>query len=64
MTLDRRRLSIRSRSRVASPRLDKQVVANDDIPKLFAEEAKIAEERSIDEFKYDTNEEMLAAIAS
>ena len=44
--------------------LDKRVVVNDDIPKLFAEEAKIAEERGIDEFKYDTNEEMLAAIAS
>lgn len=43
--------------------LDKTVVVNADIPKLFAAEAKIAEEKGVDEFKYDGNEEMLAAIA-
>lgn len=43
--------------------LDKTVVVNADIPKLFAAEAKIAEEKGVDEFKYDGNDEMLAAIA-
>ena len=43
--------------------LDKVVVVNADIPKLFAAEAKIAEEKGVEEFKYDGNEEMLAAIA-
>jgi len=42
--------------------LDKKVVDNDDIPKLFAAEAEVAEEKGVEEFKYDTNEEMLAAI--
>ena len=44
--------------------LDKTVVVNADIPKLFEAEAKIAEEKGVDEFKYDGNEQMLAAIAS
>ena len=43
--------------------LDKAVVVNADIPKLFEAEAKIAEEKGVDEFKYDANEEMLEAIA-
>ena len=43
--------------------LDKTVVVNADIPKLFEAEAKIAEEKGVDEFKYDANEDMLAAIA-
>jgi hypothetical protein len=43
--------------------LDKTVVVNADIPKLFEAEAKIAEEKGVDEFKYDANEEMLEAIA-
>jgi len=43
--------------------LDKVVVVNADIPKLFAAEAKVAEEKGVEEFKYDSNEEMLAAIA-
>jgi hypothetical protein len=38
------------------------VVVAGDIPKLFAAEAVVAEEKGVDEFKYDTNEEMLAAI--
>ena len=42
---------------------DKTVVVNADIPKLFAAEAKIAEQKGVDEFKYDGNDEMLAAIA-
>ena len=44
--------------------LDKPLVVNADIPKLFEAEAKIAEERGMDEFKYDSNEEMLAAIGA
>jgi ferredoxin--NADP+ reductase len=43
--------------------LEKVVVVNDDIPKLFSAEAKVAEDHGVEEFKYDTNEEMLAAIA-
>ena len=43
--------------------LDKTVVVNADIPELFAAEAKVAEEKGVEEFKYGTNEEMLAAIA-
>ncbi len=43
--------------------LDKVVVGNDDVPRLFAAEAKVAEEKGVEEFKYDSNEEMLAAIA-
>ncbi len=43
--------------------LDKTVVVNADIPELFAAEAKVAEEKGVEEFKYDSNEEMLAAIA-
>ncbi len=43
--------------------LDKTVVVNADIPLLFAAEVKVAEEQGVEEFKYDTNEEMLAAIA-
>jgi hypothetical protein len=39
------------------------VVSNEDVPRLFAAEAKVAEQKGVDEFKYDTNEEMLAAIA-
>lgn len=38
------------------------VVVNDDIPRLFAAEAEVADEKGVEEFKYDTNEEMLAAI--
>ncbi len=38
-------------------------MVNADIPKLFAAEAKVAEETGVEEFKYDSNEEMLAAIA-
>ena len=40
-----------------------RVVSNEDVPRLFAAEAKVAEQKGVDEFKYDTNEEMLAAIA-
>ncbi|MGD8816029.1 MAG: FAD-dependent oxidoreductase [Acidobacteriota bacterium] len=43
--------------------IDKVVVHNDDVPKLFEAEAKVAEAKGVEEFKYDTNEEMLAAIA-
>lgn len=43
-------------------RLDKHVVRKDDLPKLLEVEARIAEERGLEEFKFDSDEEMLAAI--
>lgn len=42
--------------------LGTDVVVNDDIPRLFAVEAEVAQEKGVEEFKYDSNEEMLEAI--
>lgn len=43
-------------------RLDKHVVRKDDLPKLLEVEARIADQRGLDEFKFDSDDEMLAAI--
>ncbi|MFQ5742100.1 MAG: FAD-dependent oxidoreductase [Acidobacteriota bacterium] len=44
--------------------LDKHVVVTDELPRLLAVEAQIAESRGLEEFKYDSNEEMLEAISA
>jgi ferredoxin--NADP+ reductase len=42
--------------------LDKPVVVKEHLPKVLEAEAEIAAERGVDEFKYDSNADMLAAI--
>jgi ferredoxin--NADP+ reductase len=42
--------------------LDKPVIVKEHLPKLLEAEAEIAAERGVDEFKYDSNADMLAAI--
>jgi ferredoxin--NADP+ reductase len=44
--------------------LDKYVVRNEDYDKLLAAEKAVAESKGADEFKFDTNEEMLEAIGA
>ncbi|HEY6074588.1 MAG TPA: hypothetical protein VIV15_14670, partial [Anaerolineales bacterium] len=45
-------------------RLNKQVITKEDIKRLEAVEASEAQKRGLEEFKFATNEEMLAAIES
>jgi ferredoxin--NADP+ reductase len=42
--------------------LDKPVVVKEHLPRVLEAEAEIAAERGVDEFKYDSNADMLAAI--
>jgi ferredoxin--NADP+ reductase len=44
--------------------LDKYVVRNEDYGKLMAAEKAVAEGKGVDEFKFDTNQEMLEAIGA